>query len=336
VIVIFAACHGLIPGAKGQEANAPGPPPASGPVAVQVQPAGVANPQPESGELAEVLEDLGGPDSAPDDPPAPPGQGPPARTYGPPPPPRLAVDGWWIGPSRVGSDDSRLTMSFLSVSGGKRFTYGWTNLSIRPQFQVLFLGGPTAPGPDLPSQVYALTTDFQIEQPVSRQLTFTLGATPGLYTDWQNLSGEAVRVPARLFASYVVSPKLIVIGGAVYTAQPELPIIPAAGLIWKPSDTWRVDLIAPRPRVVYNWSDQLQVYGQFSFDASTYAVRSLGRDDLLEYRDFRVAMGTEWTTKRKVRLYSEVGAAFARTLDLMHQPSNNVEPGLFLRTGIRF
>jgi hypothetical protein len=246
------------------------------------------------------------------------------------------VDGWWIGPSLIEGTDARLAMSFLSVSSGKRFTYGWTNLSIRPQFQVLFLGGPPAPGPNLPSQVYALTTDFQVEQPVSRKLSFTFGATPGLYTDWNNLTSEAVRVPARLFASYVVSPKLILIGGVVYTAQPELPIIPAAGLIWNPSEKWRVDLIAPRPRLVYRWNDQLQVYGQFSFEASTYAIRTMDRDDLLEYRDFRVSLGTEWTTKQKVRLYSEVGAAFARDLDLMHQPSNTIDPGIFLRAGVRF
>ena len=175
-----------------------------------------------------------------------------------------------------------------------------------------------------------------VEQPLSRKLTLTVGATPGLYTDWENLTSEAVRVPGRIFLSYVKSPKLILIGGVVYTAQPELPLIPAAGLIWIPSEKWRVELIAPRPRLVYRWSERLQLYGQFSFDSSTYAIHAAGRNDLLEYRDFRVSMGTEWTTKQKVRLFSEVGAAFARDLDLTYQPSNTLDPGLFLRAGIRF
>ncbi|WP_169980463.1 DUF6268 family outer membrane beta-barrel protein [Tautonia rosea] len=278
--------------------------------------------------------EFGGPDSAPNDPPAPEGI---PREFGPPPPPRLAFDSWWIGPSQIGGSQAELSMSFLSVGGGKRFKLGkWSLLSVRPQFQTLFLGGPPKPGPDLPEQVYALTTDFQLEQPLSRKFSITIGATPGLYTDWENLSGEAVRVPARLFGSYIYSPKLILIGGVVYTAQPEIPIIPAAGLIWKPSETWRVDLIAPRPRIVYRWSEQLQLYGQFAFDSSTYAIQSAGRNDLLEYRDFRVAMGAEWTTTQKMRLFGEVGAAFARDLDLMFQRGNTVDPGIYLRAGFRF
>ncbi len=296
------------------------------------EPAGAA--EPGGPDLSSIVEDVGGPDSAPNDPPAT-DEGR-RRGYGPPPPSPLAFDSWWIGPSLVEGSQARMSMSFLSVSGGKRFTYGRTYLSVRPQFQTLFLGGPPPPGPQLPEQVYALTTDFQVEQPLSRKLSLTVGATPGLYTDWENLSSEAVRVPGRIFLSYMKSPKLILIGGVVYTAQPELPIIPAAGLIWIPSEKWRLELIAPRPRLVYRANERLQLYGQFSFDSSTYAIHAAGRDDLLEYRDFRVSMGTEWTTKQKLRLYGEVGAAFARDLDLMFQPDNTIDPGLFLRAGVRF
>lgn len=284
----------------------------------------------------------GGADSTPDDPPAAPsattspGAAGPPRSFGPPPPPLFAMDGWLIGESGLSGIDSRFSMSYLSLSHGRQFRKGFTSVNIRPQFQTLFLGGPTGDGPRLPEQVYGLTLDLQVDQPLSRKFSLQLGVTPGLYTDFRNLSGESIRVPARLFGSYFFGPKLIVLGGLVYTAQPNLPFIPAAGFIWSPSERWRFEMIAPRPRIVFKASDRLQVYTLFSFDSSTYAVESMGRDELMQYRDFRVAMGTEWTTEKKQRFFSEVGAAFSRRLDLEHQADRNVDPGVFVRAGLRF
>lgn len=271
----------------------------------------------------------GGADSAPNGPPP---SGPP-KAYGPPPPPRLAAESWYIGPGDVSGTPTSLSMGFLSVASGKRFTFGRTMLSLRPQFQALFLGET---GLGLPDQIYGLTMDIQVEQPLSRQVSLQVAATPGLYTDWKNLSGEAFRVPGRLFASYRFGPKLIVIGGVVYTAQPDLPIIPAAGAIWSPNETWRFELIAPRPRVVYRLNEDWQVYGLFSFDSSTYAIETQGRDQLFQYRDFRVALGTEYTSPNKVRWFGEVGAAFGRRLDLDLSDDRNLASGLFLRGGFRF
>ncbi|MDX2037752.1 MAG: DUF6268 family outer membrane beta-barrel protein [Isosphaeraceae bacterium] len=271
----------------------------------------------------------GGADSAPDGPPP---SGPP-KGYGPPPPSILAVESWYIGPGDVTGTNTNLSMGFLSVSSGKRFTFGRTMLSLRPQFQTLFLGES---GLGLPDQIYGLTMDVQVEQPLSRRLSLQVAATPGLYTDWRNLSGEAFRVPARMFASYRFGPELVVIGGVVYTAQPDLPIIPAAGAIWSPNDRWRYELIAPRPRVVYRWSEAWQSYGLFSFESSTYAIETAGRNDLFQYRDFRVALGLEYTTKQKARWFAVVGSAFGRRLDLGLGEDRNLEPGLFLRGGVRF
>ncbi len=271
----------------------------------------------------------GGADSAPNGPPP---SGPP-KGYGPPPPPLLAVESWYIGPGDVSDTNTNLSLGFLSVASGKRFTFGRTMLSLRPQFQALFLGET---GLGLPDQIYGLTMDVQVEQPLSRKLSIQVAATPGLYTDWQNLSSEAFRVPARVFASYRSGPKLVLLGGVVYTAQPDLPIIPAVGAIWSPNDTWRFELIAPRPRVVYRWNEAWQSYGLFSFDSSTYAIETRGRDELFQYRDFRVALGAEYTSPNKVRWFSEVGAAFGRKLDLDLSKDRNLEAGVFLRGGFRY
>jgi len=73
----------------------------------------------------------GGSDSAPQGPPP---SGPP-RGYGPPPPPLFAAESWYIGPGDVSGTATNLSMGFLSVASGRRFTFGRTMLSLRPQFQ---------------------------------------------------------------------------------------------------------------------------------------------------------------------------------------------------------
>jgi hypothetical protein len=280
-----------------------------------------------------------GPDAAPDDPPAPPA-GPPAaggRSYGPPPPPRLAAEGWFIGPSRVEGTDASLGLSFFSIGGGRRWTFDdRTAVSVRPQFQTLFLSGPGPTGPDLPAQVYGLTVDLQVERPISRRWSLLAAATPGLYTDFEDVRGESVRVPARLFGTYVFGPKLTAIGGVVYTAQPDLPIIPAAGVIWMPSKAWRVEGVMPRPRVVYRWSDTTQLYGLLALDSSTYAIGEGATRDLFQYRDWRAALGVEYGKAGSLRVFTEVGAAFARRLELEAFPDHDLEPGFFLRAGLRY
>jgi hypothetical protein len=284
--------------------------------------------------LLDLTRDLGGgPDSEAPAPPA----FPKGKGFGPPPPPRLALDGWFISPAGTADPGSDLSLGFTSIAAGRRWDLArFTMLGLRPQFQTLFLNATGRLDTLVPDQAYGLSLDIQLDQAFSRKFSIQLGATPGLYTDWQNLSGEAIRVPARFFGSYVVGPKLVLLGGAVYTAQPEFPVVPALGLIWTPSKTWRWELIAPRPRLVYTVRDNWLLYGQFLFDSSTYAIRSNGRDDLLQYRDFRVALGTEWKTRSNTRLFGELGAAFGRRLDLQHGPDHNVDPGVYLRTGLRF
>ena len=89
----------------------------------------LAGDEADAGSLAQVIEEFGGPDSVRSDPPA--ADGPP-KSFGPPPPPRLAFDTWWIGPSLVEGSEARLTMSFLSIGGGHQFKLGkWTRLSKR-------------------------------------------------------------------------------------------------------------------------------------------------------------------------------------------------------------
>ena len=145
ILLILVVTFGVV--SQGQEASGQDAAPAS-PLAPPVRFAqGEAAASPGTlppVNLSEILDNVGGPDSAPEGPPAP--QGPP-KGFGPPPPPKFAVDSWWIGPSLVEGSQARMSMSFLSVGGGKRFTFGRTFLSVRTAVSDLIYWWTTLSGP---------------------------------------------------------------------------------------------------------------------------------------------------------------------------------------------
>ncbi len=246
------------------------------------------------------------------------------------------VSYWWIAPSETTGGDLSISLLSAGYTLGDLYKRGQWTFSARPQLETLFLGGPGPRGPDLPEQAYGFGIDLRADWKVKPRLSVQLAVTPGLYTDLDNLSSEAFRVPARLFATYFSSPKLILMGGVVYTTQPQLPVIPAAGAIWNPSPKWSYQFIFPRPRIVYRYSDQLEFFALGVFNTNTYGIESAGMDEVFQYRDFRFGVGAEWFSTSDLRLQAEVGIAFGRELGFDLQSDRAVDPGFFFQFGARF
>jgi len=209
-------------------------------------------------------------------------------------------------------------------------------LGARPQFEVMFLSGPTPPGPNLPPQTYGLSVALEAEYRFNPQFSVRAMLTPGLYTDFNNVSGHAFRLPAQLVGAYALDPRLVLVGGVMYTAQPSWSVLPVVGVVWTPSDEWRLELTFPRLRAIRRFDDGLNVYGVFGLQGETYAVRQRGQNDLMQYRDVRLGIGAEWNTPIHLHLFFEAGVALWRRLELENQPSSNIDSGLYLRVGGRF
>jgi hypothetical protein len=250
--------------------------------------------------------------------------------------PPLLVDFWAIGRHNLSGSDSQFTQSKLSIAYDFRYPIGPVTLGARPEFDVMFLAGPTPPGPDLPPQVYALSVALEAEFRVSPTFSLRASFSPGLYTDFSNVSGHAFRFPVQATGAYALSPQLTIVGGVMYTAQPRWSVLPVAGVVWRPMEDWHLELTFPRLRVVHHLGDGIDVYGLLDLYGDTYAFRANGQNDLMQYRDLRLGVGAEWTTPVRVRLFFEAGGAFARRLDFENQPNQNINSGLYLRVGGRF
>jgi hypothetical protein len=249
--------------------------------------------------------------------------------------PPLIVDFWAIGRYNLSGSPSQLTQSKLSIAYDFRVPLGPVTLGVRPEFDVMFLAGPTFPGPNAPPQVYGLSATFEAEYRVNPKLAFRASVQPGAFTDFSNGS-NAFRIPAQLTGAYAITPQIVLVGGVMYTAQPRWSVLPVAGAIWTPTDRWFFEITFPRLRAVHRFTDDLQVYGILDLYGDTYAIRQLGQNDLMQYRDLRLGVGAEWTTPLKLKLYFEFGGAFARRLEFENQPNQQVDSGLYLRVGGRY
>jgi hypothetical protein len=248
----------------------------------------------------------------------------------------LSADYWYVSRSNLSDSPSKLTMQQLGLAYEWRFPVESLLFTFRPQFSVWVLGGPTPPGPDLPPQLYALSANLGLQYQFTPRLGIAASITPGLYTDFTNTTSQMFRIPAEVVGTFAYRPDLTLVGGVLYTAQPDFGFLPVVGAIWRPAPDWRFELIYPRPRVVYHAGPNLDVYGQFAFFNGVFAVRSNGINDILQYRDWRLAVGAEWAAAARLRVFFEFGGAFFRELELHRQGEVDIDPGFYFRAGGKF
>ncbi|MCB1097148.1 MAG: hypothetical protein KDN22_16365 [Verrucomicrobiae bacterium] len=81
---------------------------------------------------------------------------------------------------------------------------------------------------------------------------FWLRLQPGVMSDFEDIGSDALTITALGLASYQFSEKLSVAGGIYYSQDlGEDRILPALGLIWRPSPQWSLALTAPRFQIAY-------------------------------------------------------------------------------------
>jgi hypothetical protein len=335
--LLVIAVLGVAADLNAQEPPPPPPPPpfpsTQGPPPTQVLPAiPVPSPFtiPAPGRPGSCVPADPAPSTNPFWPVLPPPAGPPLADT-----PQLLVDFWAIGKYHLSDSPSQFTQSKLAIAYDFRVPLGPLTLGARPEFDVMFLAGPTFPGPNAPPEVYGLSVTFEAEYRVGPKFSVRASVQPGLFTDFNNTS-NMFRIPAQITAAYALTPQIVLVGGVMYTGQPRWSVLPVAGVVWMPNDHWHLEVTFPRARAVYRLNEEIQVYGILDLYGETYAIRQFGINDVMQYRDLRLGVGAEWTTPIKVRLFAEFGGAFARRLEFENQFNHNVDSGVYLRVGGRW
>ena len=173
-------------------------------------------------------------------------------------------------------------------------------LLITPGFAVHYLDGPAAVA--LPPQLYDAYLEFRWLGHVTPRLGYDVAVTPAVDSDFRQHSSQALRVTGHGIAAWTCSPTLTLVLGADYLDRTDVPLLPVAGLVWKPNDNAKFELVFPQPKISHRfyWNgivnqdieDWIYIGGELG--GGTWAIqRGDGANDVFSYRDLRVFLGVE-------------------------------------------
>lgn len=222
----------------------------------------------------------------------------------------------------ITSFDLRGTLEFGRLPG----------VFVTPQFGWHILAGPRST--DMPPQLYDLSLDFSMYRPVGDKWLLNVALTPSVFTDGNNLSGEALRMMGRGMAYYTASPTLQWAGGIVYLDRTDLPVLPAFGAVCTPREDVRFELLFPKPRLAWRqWYSPVVeqwVYVTGELGGQSWAIqRASGADDIATYRDLRFVLGLERKRTSGQSWFVEGGYVFGREIEY----ESNVGGASFNDTG---
>lgn len=258
---------------------------------------------------------------------------------------KLAASSAWLAGSRSSDDigliESQLYFTFaLPVP-----TRNWPML-VTPSFETRWLDGPLSSGAapaDAPAQLYSAFVEMMWVPQITKRWTAVLGATPGIYSDFQHNYGDQFRLMGRALGRYEITKnRNYFVAGVVYLPRSDYRLIPAGGLMWSPWDDVQLDLIFPIPRLAYrlsyNQTIERWVYTAAEFGGGTWSIeRADGSRDNLTLRDLRLLLGYERKRDGGGGLRFEVGYIFSRRLEYDSTTPDVILPDtLMLRSRMAF
>ncbi|MGD9127742.1 MAG: DUF6268 family outer membrane beta-barrel protein, partial [Planctomycetia bacterium] len=120
-------------------------------------------------------------------------------------------------------------------------------MMLMPGFAVHYLDGPTEI--DVPARLYDAYLQFRWAHKLSRKWSAEVSVTPGVFSDFEQGTDEAIRITGHFGAMWDWRPDVQLIFGVAYLDRDDLRILPAAGIVWKPNSEWEVAMTVPRPSV---------------------------------------------------------------------------------------
>jgi hypothetical protein len=139
---------------------------------------------------------------------------------------------------------------------------------------------------------------------------------PGIYGDFENINWRDFNAPLVIGGLYLASADVQWFLGLRVDVRCEYPVLPVAGVRWKLSDEWTLNLMLPGPRVEYQVNDRLTLYAGTGIEAGTFATgETFGSDHgepklngtIVDFFELRLDAGLSWKLTPSVSVEAEAG-----------------------------
>jgi hypothetical protein len=215
-------------------------------------------------------------------------------------------------------------------------------LLFTPGFSFHFFQGPGRAVPaDIPPTVYDAYGQLSWKPQFTERLGADLALSLGVYSDFSYTDHTSLRLLGRGVGTWQFSPNLQGVLGVVYLDRLDIKILPVAGVIWKPHDDARFELLFPQPKLaqrIVNWNNyDIWGYVAGEYGGGQWAIsHANGARDVINYNDFRILLGFEANGQR-LKAHFDVGYVFHREiLYISGQPPVDAEDSVMLRAGFTY
>ncbi len=188
--------------------------------------------------------------------------------------------------------------------------------------------------------VYSLQIPLTMMWQANGRSVFQLTLAPGIFSDFNDVSGDDFNVPGGIYYNYELGPKqFLVIGAAYGQAFGEDQVYPVGGLKWTASDKLHVNLMFPNPSATWRWTPDLLLYLFVEPGGNEWNVELFdGQDADFEFESWQTGAGLEFRLGQHLWIGLSGGAEIGRhiKLDLYDAVDADLEDTWFIRAGLSF
>jgi hypothetical protein len=232
---------------------------------------------------------------------------------------KLSLSAAWLGDGNS-MDDLGITEIETSLTVALPAPIREWPLFIMPGYNLYLISDPGG-GRDMPPQLHTVYVDFTWAPLFFENHRLLLTVAPSLYSDFQGNSSDGFRLTGK--AIYVwdyVPDKVQVAFGVLYLNRDDIRLLPAGGVIWKPTPDYNFELIFPKPKlgmrvnVGNGYEDWIFLTAEFG--GNTWAItRESGDPDKLTWADYRLMFGYERKLDGGAGYRLEGGYVFGRSVE---------------------
>jgi hypothetical protein len=209
----------------------------------------------------------------------------------------------------------------------------------------LDFSGPTDPAGTL--DLYRLQFPFDYWHSFNDRWKAWGRLEPGLFTDFDDVNGDAFAVTVLALGSYQFNPALSAAFGVYYSRDlGEDRVLPALGVIWKPDPHWNIGLTFPRASVSYAPTRKWLFTAFAAPGGAGWSVKDdqTGEHRRLNYTSWRAGLAAEYQVAQagpaKLWVFVSGGYQFGQEFEVRderdHKLSrNDLEDAQFASGGLR-
>ena len=196
---------------------------------------------------------------------------------------------------------------------------------------------------DLPSKVFDVGLGVGWRDQIDESWAYEIAVAPGVYADFEGSARDGVRILGHGIVWYGSSPESLWALGVASLDRETIAVLPVVGVVHRPDDMTRLELIFPRPKLARRLGSgddfQRWLYVSGEYGGGSWAIeRYTDEDDVLTLNDLRLIAGIEWLDRENgPGTFLEIGYVFDREVRYRsgrgdYDPSD----ALMLRMGGRY